>query len=70
MNKTRLLIALLGALAAPAWATEYHNGDHARPVLHADEVAIGHPAQMTAVDRTISVSVSDAADGSMAFDAT
>ena len=62
MTRTFTLAALIAALAAPASATRSHNGKHA------DAEAIGYPSEGGAVDRTITVSMRDAPDGTMAFD--
>lgn len=68
MKKTLTLIALLGAIAAPAWATQYHRGTHDGPVLHPDTMPIGYPGEPVLIDRTIRVSMLDASDNAMAFD--
>ncbi len=68
MKKTLMLIAVFGALAAPASATGFHRGPHDGPVLHADTMPIGYPGDPDLIDRTIRVSMLDASDETMAFD--
>jgi uncharacterized cupredoxin-like copper-binding protein len=68
MKKTLMMAALLGALAAPASATQYHRGVHEGPVLHADTMPIGHPGAPVLIERTIRVTMLDVADDIMAFD--
>lgn len=70
MKKTLTLIALAGALSAPAWASSYHPGDHDGPVLHTDTMPVGYPGDPVLIDRTIRVSMLDASDRAMAFDLT
>ena len=68
MRQCLAIATLIGALAAPAWATSSHGAPHDRAVLHEGAIAIGRPGDPILTRRTIHVSMRDAPDVTMAFD--